>query len=192
MLDIGWAELLTVGVVALLVVGPKELPALAKTIGRYVGMIRRQANEFRAQFDEAIQDSEFDEVRKEFSGLKSDAEKAVGEVSSAAETSNFSIDELDWLKDDEPTSPAAAAAAAAATRAKQTEPERGIAAPEPSLEPHPSRDEAPSETGDDRLVNGSDVHKSSTNGSGSGADDVPSDESPRPAAQSKASEATAS
>ncbi|MEL6872331.1 MAG: Sec-independent protein translocase protein TatB, partial [Pseudomonadota bacterium] len=48
MLDIGWTELLVIGVVALLVVGPKELPGLLRTIGRYVGMIRRQANEFRA------------------------------------------------------------------------------------------------------------------------------------------------
>ncbi|MEM1305883.1 MAG: Sec-independent protein translocase protein TatB, partial [Pseudomonadota bacterium] len=47
MLDIGWAELLVVGVVALLVVGPKELPGMLRTLGKYLGMVRRQANEFK-------------------------------------------------------------------------------------------------------------------------------------------------
>ena len=45
MFDIGWTELVVIGVVALLVVGPKELPALLRTIGRYMGMVKRQANE---------------------------------------------------------------------------------------------------------------------------------------------------
>lgn len=74
MFDIGWSELLVIGVVALLVVGPKELPALLRTIGRYMGMVKRHANEFRAQFDEAMRESELDQIRKEVESLKSDAE----------------------------------------------------------------------------------------------------------------------
>lgn len=77
MFDIGWSELLVIGVVALLVVGPKELPALLRTIGRYVGMIKRQANEFRAQFDEAMRETEFDQLRKEVASLKSEAETSL-------------------------------------------------------------------------------------------------------------------
>ena len=54
MLDIGWSELFVVAVIALLVVGPKELPAMLRTIGKFAAMIKRQAQEFRAQFDDAI------------------------------------------------------------------------------------------------------------------------------------------
>lgn len=80
MLDIGWAELLVVGVVALLVVGPKELPGLLRTIGRYVGMVRRQANEFKAQFDEAIRETELDEIRKEVDAIRNDTTSTIRDV----------------------------------------------------------------------------------------------------------------
>jgi sec-independent protein translocase protein TatB len=71
MLDIGWMELMVVGIVALLVVGPKELPSLLRTIGRYIGMAKRQADQFRAQFDEAIRDTEFEDLKKEMDDLRS-------------------------------------------------------------------------------------------------------------------------
>ncbi len=80
MLDIGWSELFVVGIIALLVVGPKELPALLRTIGRYIGIIKRQAEEFRNHFDEAIKDSEFEQVKKDFEDLKSDAQATVREA----------------------------------------------------------------------------------------------------------------
>ncbi len=48
MFDITSSKLLLLGIVALFVVGPKELPALLRTVGKYMGMIRRQAAEFRA------------------------------------------------------------------------------------------------------------------------------------------------
>jgi sec-independent protein translocase protein TatB len=65
MFDISWTEIMVIGVVALLVVGPKELPALLRTVGRYVGMIKHQAAEFRAQFDEAMRESELEQLKKE-------------------------------------------------------------------------------------------------------------------------------
>jgi sec-independent protein translocase protein TatB len=65
MFDISWTELMVIGVVALLVVGPKELPALLRTIGRYVGMIKRQAAEFRVQFEEAMRESELEQLKKD-------------------------------------------------------------------------------------------------------------------------------
>ncbi|MGF1650537.1 MAG: Sec-independent protein translocase protein TatB [Hyphomicrobiaceae bacterium] len=83
MFDIGWAELMVVGVVALLVVGPKELPALLRTLGRYVGLVRRHANDFRRQFDEAIKETELDQLRKEVDGLRSDATKTWRDVEAA-------------------------------------------------------------------------------------------------------------
>ena len=73
MFDIGGSELLVIAVIALLVVGPKELPALLRTIGRVVGAIRRQAQQFRQQFDEAIRDTEFEDLKKSVDELKEEA-----------------------------------------------------------------------------------------------------------------------
>jgi sec-independent protein translocase protein TatB len=75
MFDIGWSELLVIGVVAIIVVGPKELPRLMRTFGHYVGKLRAVAADFQRQFEEAVRESEIDEVRKamqEFHGQASD------------------------------------------------------------------------------------------------------------------------
>jgi sec-independent protein translocase protein TatB len=64
MFDIGWSELLVIAVVAIIVVGPKDLPRLMRTFGHYVGKLRHMASDFQRQFEEAVRDSEIDEVRK--------------------------------------------------------------------------------------------------------------------------------
>ena len=64
MFDIGWSELLVIGVVAIVVVGPKELPRLMRTFGHYTGKLRAMASDFQLQFEDAVRDSEIDEVRK--------------------------------------------------------------------------------------------------------------------------------
>jgi sec-independent protein translocase protein TatB len=63
MFDIGWTEILVIAVVAIIVVGPKDLPRMLRSLGRYAGQLRRTAGEFRSQFDEAIRESELDELR---------------------------------------------------------------------------------------------------------------------------------
>lgn len=70
MLDIGWSELLVVAIVAIVVVGPKDLPKLMRTAGFYVGKIRRTAEDFRRQVNAAIAESEADEVRKNLEAIK--------------------------------------------------------------------------------------------------------------------------
>jgi sec-independent protein translocase protein TatB len=77
MFDITSSKLLILGIVALLVIGPKDLPALLRTIGKYVGIIKRQAAEFRAQFDEAMRESELAELRKDVEALGRDAEQSM-------------------------------------------------------------------------------------------------------------------
>jgi sec-independent protein translocase protein TatB len=54
--DIGWTEMLVLGVVILLVVGPRELPSLLRTMGQYVGKFRQIASEFRGQMDDMGRD----------------------------------------------------------------------------------------------------------------------------------------
>jgi len=68
---IGGFEILVIGIVALLVVGPKDLPLLMRRVGQFVGKARAMANEFRASFDEMARQSELDELRKEVQDLRS-------------------------------------------------------------------------------------------------------------------------
>ena len=63
MFDIGWTEILVIAVVAIIIVGPKDLPRMLRTLGRYAGQLRRTAGEFRSQFDDVIRESELDELR---------------------------------------------------------------------------------------------------------------------------------
>ena len=70
MLDIGWSELLVVAIVAIVVVGPKDLPKLMRTVGFYAGKVRRMAADFQRQFNDAMAESEADEVRKNLEAIR--------------------------------------------------------------------------------------------------------------------------
>src|SRR3981081_2275754 len=64
MFDIGWSELVVIAVVALIAIGPKELPAVLRTVGAYMGKIRRMASEFQGQFQEAMREAEMADLKK--------------------------------------------------------------------------------------------------------------------------------
>ncbi len=90
MFEIGWSELLILAVVTLLFVGPKELPVFLRTIGRYAGVLRRHASEFRAQFDAAMREAELDAMKEEMQKMQASvnaevmgAEKALKEAGKA-------------------------------------------------------------------------------------------------------------
>lgn len=68
--DIGGTELLVIAAVALIVVGPKDLPALLRKLGQFVGRMRGMASEFRASFDEMARQSELDELRREVQAMR--------------------------------------------------------------------------------------------------------------------------
>ena len=65
MFDISWSHLLAIAVVALLVIGPKDLPRVLRALGRWAGKARAIAREFQSSIDQMIRESELDEVRKE-------------------------------------------------------------------------------------------------------------------------------
>jgi sec-independent protein translocase protein TatB len=76
MFDIGWSELVVIAVVALIAIGPKELPGVLRMVGQWMGKARKMASEFQGQFQEAMREAEmadlkksFDEVRDAASGL---------------------------------------------------------------------------------------------------------------------------
>lgn len=58
MFDIGWSEILVIAVVAIIVVGPKELPRMLRSFGKTMGSVRRMSNDFKRQFDEALREAE--------------------------------------------------------------------------------------------------------------------------------------
>jgi sec-independent protein translocase protein TatB len=65
MFDIGWFELFFVIVVAVVVVGPKELPKLMRNVGRWTGRARAMADQFRRSFEDMARQSELEEMRTE-------------------------------------------------------------------------------------------------------------------------------
>ena len=71
MFDIGWGELVVIGIVALIAIGPKELPTVLRTLGQYMAKIRRMAGEFQSQFQEAMREAELTELKKQAEDLKS-------------------------------------------------------------------------------------------------------------------------
>jgi len=64
MFDIGWSELLVIGVVALIAIGPKELPGVLRSVGYWMGKVRRMAAEFQSQFQEAMREAEFADLKQ--------------------------------------------------------------------------------------------------------------------------------
>ncbi len=71
MFDIGWGELVVIGIVALIAIGPKELPTVLRTLGQYMGKIRRMAAEFQGQFQEAMREAEMADLAKHAEDIKS-------------------------------------------------------------------------------------------------------------------------
>jgi sec-independent protein translocase protein TatB len=80
MFDIGWSELLVIAVVAIVVVGPKDLPRLMRTFGHYMRKVRGMAADFQRQFEEAVRDSELDEVRKAMQEVRATASSATAAI----------------------------------------------------------------------------------------------------------------
>ena len=99
MFDIGWGELLLIGIVALIVIGPKELPGALRSLGHWVTKIRRMAGDFQNQFQEAMREAELADLKKEvddmttqasqmahfdpLEGVRKDVEAAQREIESA-------------------------------------------------------------------------------------------------------------
>jgi sec-independent protein translocase protein TatB len=79
MFDIAWSEFMLIGAVALVVIGPKDLPKAMRTVGQAVGKIRRMASEFQGQFNEAMREAELHDLKKQ-------VEDVGGSVSSAMNT----------------------------------------------------------------------------------------------------------
>jgi len=99
MLDLSWTEILVILVVAIIFIGPKDLPLALRMVGRWMGKARGMAREFQNNVDDMIREAELDEVRKQVQKLETgefarEIEKAVdpkGELNTALKTPDFSL-----------------------------------------------------------------------------------------------------
>lgn len=78
MFDIGWSELILIGVVALVAIGPKELPGVLRMVGQWMGKARKMAAEFQGQFQEAMREAEMADLKKSFDEVKEAASGFTG------------------------------------------------------------------------------------------------------------------
>jgi sec-independent protein translocase protein TatB len=113
MFDIGWSELVVIAVVALIAIGPKELPGVLRMIGQWMGKARKMAAEFQGQFQEAMREAEMADLKKSFDEVK---EAATGFTSGNLMTS-LEKDVGNALRIDDVDKPAASTADAPATDA---------------------------------------------------------------------------
>jgi sec-independent protein translocase protein TatB len=115
MFDIGWSEMLVVGAVALVVIGPKDLPAALRQAGKWMGAVRRMASDFQGQVNEAMREAELDELRREVNNLKT----GMGSMADPVRTAGT---EMKALVEAKPTAPA-------------PEPAPAVEAPKPTVTP---------------------------------------------------------
>jgi|SRR5581483_1772501 len=83
MFDLSWGKLVIIGVVALLVIGPKELPGVLRQLGQAMAKIRRMAAEFQGQFTEAMREAEMADLKKQFDETTSGLQNAVSGMASS-------------------------------------------------------------------------------------------------------------
>jgi sec-independent protein translocase protein TatB len=145
MFDLGWTELLLIGVVALIVVGPKDLPVLFRTLGKFMGKARGMAREFSKAMNDAADDAGIADVAKTFKaatkpmnsafdGVK-DAAKAMTDIKPDSQTGKLSAEREEARKKIELSAAKAAAerkAREAADAAAKVEEMEAAAKPTPS------------------------------------------------------------
>lgn len=141
MFDMSWGEVMVIGAVALIVIGPKDLPKALRTLGNMTAQLRRMASEFQGQFNEAMREAELDEIKKEVSGLNEQVSSlgAYDPLAPAAPAPAAATESA------EPIAPAPPAAADAPPPAAPLpgEPAFDLALPQPAAEPEIRPAESP-------------------------------------------------
>jgi sec-independent protein translocase protein TatB len=129
MFDIGWSELVVIAVVALIAIGPKELPGVLRMVGQWMGKARKMAAEFQGQFQEAMREAEMADLKKTFDEVK---EAATGFTDGNVMTS-LQKDVGDALRIDDIDKPAVPATDTPAISATDTPAISKIETPEPAI-----------------------------------------------------------
>jgi sec-independent protein translocase protein TatB len=93
MFDISWTEFLLIGVIALIVIGPKELPAVMRTMGQWTRKVRSMASDFQGQFQEAMREAEMADLKKQVDDVAHDIKSynPLNDVRTSLETTGQDI-----------------------------------------------------------------------------------------------------
>jgi sec-independent protein translocase protein TatB len=102
MFDMSWGEVLVIGAVALIVIGPKDLPKALRTVGQMTAKMRRMAGEFQSQFNEAMREAELEDVKKQLGGVN----QSVSSLNTGFDPIRTARDELKGAIEKEPPKPA--------------------------------------------------------------------------------------
>lgn len=109
MLDIGWSELILIGVIALIVVGPKDLPEMFRTLGRFTAKAKSMAREFSSAMSDMAKEAQVDDVARDLRNITSPKALGLDAVKNAA-TKFESWDPMKTVKlKDQPTTASAKA-----------------------------------------------------------------------------------
>ncbi len=95
MLDLGWSELLVIGIVALIVIGPKDLPVVFRTVGQYVGKAKGMAREFSRAMNDAADDSGVRNLAGDINKTLKTATNPVGAAVDGVKSAASSLTNLD-------------------------------------------------------------------------------------------------
>ncbi|WP_298261332.1 Sec-independent protein translocase protein TatB [Bradyrhizobium sp.] len=112
MFNIGWSEYLVIAVIALVAIGPKELPGVLRMVGQWVNKARKMAAEFQGQFQEAMREAEMADLKKSFDEVK---EAATGFASGDIMTSLHKDVTAAFGSDEKPTAAVEASSPSEAT-----------------------------------------------------------------------------
>lgn len=141
MFDIGWTELMVIAVVAIVVIGPKDLPRAMRFVGQWTGRMKRMAREFQGQFNEAMREAELDGVRRDVEAIgkidpMADVRKELNKVESAVRDAT-TVPAKPLAATTPAAAPAIAAAAAVPTETEAPVPEAVPAAAPVAVEAKP-------------------------------------------------------
>ena len=136
MFDVGWSELMVIAVVAIVVIGPKDLPRVMRLVGRWSGKLKRMARDFQGQFNEALREAELDDVRKDIVDIGKGLSQEMAKAGAAIEKSSADINKGMTIAAPAVAAPPADTAPAAETPAPAAEPPEAVPTePPPSPEP---------------------------------------------------------
>jgi len=100
MLDLGWTELLVIGIVALIVVGPKDLPVLFRNVGKYVGKAKGMAREFSSAMNQAADEAGVKDIQRGLKTATNPVGSAMDGIKGAAKDITSSLSDLDADSED--------------------------------------------------------------------------------------------
>jgi sec-independent protein translocase protein TatB len=159
MFDVGWSELLLIGIVALIAIGPKELPGALRTLGQWMGKVRRMASEFQSQFHEAMREAELADLKKEVDEMATKAQSyahfdPIDDIRKDIENAASPPPALDTPLTDTPAPQPTTETTTAAATPQPAASEPAPAAPaEPASAPAPANDAASSRSTENATPN---------------------------------------